>query len=126
MQLMPATAKLLARGLKIRFSRDRLTADPQYNLTLGQSYLADMIDKFEGSYVLALAAYNAGPTRANRWIRELGNPRDPTVDAIDWIESVPFAETRNYIQRVMENLQVYRARLEKTEVALAPEKDLQR
>ncbi len=126
MQLMPATAKRLAKTLNIRYSHDRLTADPQYNLTLGQSYLADMIEQFDGSYVLALAAYNAGPSRASRWIREFGNPRESAVDAIDWVESVPFAETRNYIQRVMENLQVYRARLEKTEVALALEKDLER
>lgn len=126
MQLMPATAKLLSKNLNIPYSRDRLIKDSDYNLKLGQTYLANMIEKYEGSYVLALAAYNAGPTRANRWINEFGNPRHPTVDAVDWIETIPFKETRNYIQRVMENLQVYRFRLENTEVAFALERDLER
>jgi soluble lytic murein transglycosylase len=126
MQVMPATAKRLSKNLNLRYSRDRLATDPDYNLQLGQAYLASMIDKFEGSYVLALAAYNAGPARVSRWVEEYGNPRNTAVDVIDWIETIPFRETRNYIQRVMENLQVYRFRLANTEVALALERDLER
>jgi len=126
MQIMPATAKTLSRNLKLRYSRDRLTSDKKYNLTLGQSYLADMVKTFDGSYVLALASYNAGPSRARRWIKEFGDPQKQGIDVIDWIEFVPFRETRNYIQRVLENLQIYRSRLSKTQVALALDKDLKR
>ena len=126
MQLLPRTARRVAKGLKVRYSKSRLTSDPAYNVKLGQRYLADMIDDFDGSYVLALSAYNAGPSRARRWIRLNGDPRDPTIDVIDWIEMIPLKETRNYVQRVMENLQVYRQRLNRTEVALALERDLRR
>jgi soluble lytic murein transglycosylase len=73
-----------------------------------------------------LAAYNAGPARANRWIKRNGDPRDKNVDAIDWVEMIPFNETRNYVQRVIENLHVYRKRLNQTEIAFNPEGDLQR
>jgi soluble lytic murein transglycosylase len=111
MQLMPATARNVARGLKIPYGRGRLTADPAYNLRLGSSYLRAQIKAFSGEYVLALAAYNAGPHRVKRWLRERGDPRLPGVDMIDWIERIPFAETRNYVQRVLESLHVYRLRL---------------
>ncbi len=108
MQLMPATARHTARGLGIPFNRDRLTSDPDYNLRLGQAYLKELLERFDGSYILALAAYNAGPARAERWIKEYGDPRDPKVDAINWIERIPFSETRNYVQRILESLVVYR------------------
>ncbi|GAB4391022.1 MAG: lytic transglycosylase domain-containing protein [Kiloniellaceae bacterium] len=108
MQLMPATARQTARGMGLPFSRDRLTSDPDYNLRLGQAYLAELLDRFDGSYVLALAAYNAGPARAERWIQEYGDPRNPAVDTIGWIERIPFSETRNYVQRILESLVVYR------------------
>ena len=93
-------------------------------MTLGQAYLSTVLAEFDGSYLLALSAYNAGPARARRWIKENGDPRSKEVDAIDWIEMIPFDETRNYVQRVLENLQVYRSRLADTEVALALENDL--
>lgn len=108
MQLMPATARHTARGLGLPFNRDRLTDDPDYNVRLGQAYLKELIDRFDGSYILALAAYNAGPARADRWIKEYGDPRDPDVDPIFWIERIPFSETRNYVQRILESLTVYR------------------
>jgi soluble lytic murein transglycosylase len=111
MQLMPATARNVARRLDITYGRDRLTADPSYNLRLGSSYLKTQVDKFNGSYVLALAAYNAGPHRVKRWLKQRGDPRTQEVDMIDWIERIPFAETRNYVQRVLESLYVYRLRL---------------
>ncbi|MGY8959002.1 MAG: lytic transglycosylase domain-containing protein [Alphaproteobacteria bacterium] len=108
MQLMPATARAVARTLKIRHSTRRLTSDPRHNVNLGASYINGLIEDFDGSLVLALAAYNAGPHRVRRWLRENGDPRRfDTPDAIDWIEQIPFKETRNYVQRVIENLPLY-------------------
>ena len=83
-----------------------------------------MLKEFKGSYVLALASYNAGPHRARKWIKRNGDPRDKDVDSIDWVELIPFDETRNYVQRVLENLQIYRLGLSKTEIALGLEDDL--
>lgn len=126
MQLMPATAKSVAKKAGLRYSKYKLTADPDYNLALGQSYLASLIDDYDGYLPMAVAAYNAGPHRVRQWVRAYGDPRDPDVDAIDWIEMIPFAETRNYVQRVLENVQVYRLRLADTEVALRLEEDLRK
>tara|TARA_R110002072_G_scaffold25147_2_gene84573 strand:- start:593 stop:2569 length:1977 start_codon:yes stop_codon:yes gene_type:complete len=111
MQLMPGTAKSVAKRLRVRYSPRKLTRDPVYNVRLGQAYLGQMINRFDGSYILAIASYNAGPSAAKRWVRQFGDPREPGVDVIDWIESIPYRETRNYVQRVIENLQVYRARM---------------
>jgi soluble lytic murein transglycosylase len=111
MQLMPATARKVASRNRLRYSRRRLTSSPDYNATLGSAYLASLIKDYKGSYVLAIAAYNAGTPRVRRWIRNFGDPRKKEVDVIDWVESIPFTETRNYVQRVMEGLQVYRQRL---------------
>lgn len=124
MQLLPRTAQRTAKSLGISYVRRRLTSDPDYNMTLGQAYLSSMLAEFKGSALLALSAYNAGPARARRWIKQHGDPRTKDVDAIDWIEMIPFDETRNYVQRVLANLQVYRSRLADTEVALALETDL--
>lgn len=110
MQLMPATARGLAKRSKISYAEKRLT-EPAYNMRLGSQFLASLVDSFDGSYILAAAAYNAGPSRPRQWIRQFGDPRDPNVDPIDWIEQIPFAETRSYVQRVMENVMVYRALL---------------
>ncbi len=110
MQLMPETALRVARRLKMPFSKNRLTRDPTYNLRLGQAYLADMLGEYDGSLILALAAYNAGPVRVERWLETYGDPGPSIYDAIDWTESIPFSETRNYVQRVLENLAVYRSR----------------
>lgn len=109
MQLMPATARNVSRSLRLGYTRSKLTSDPAYNLQIGSRYLNSLVNRFEGSYILAAAAYNAGPSRAHRWIRQFGDPREQDTDAIDWIENIPFSETRNYVQRVMENLMVYRA-----------------
>lgn len=114
MQLMPATAKRVARSMKVKYSRKNLTKDPAYNIRLGSRFLKSLITRYDGSYVLALAAYNAGPSRADRWIREYGDPRKADVDVIDWIESIPFSETRNYVQRIVEGLVIYRQRLGET------------
>ena len=111
MQLMPATARRVAGWIDEPYDRARLTRDWRYNARLGQTYLARRTEQFAGSYVLAAAAYNAGAHRVEKWIDRLGDPRRGDVDMIDWIESIPFSETRNYVQRVMEGLYVYRTRL---------------
>ncbi|WP_417518935.1 lytic transglycosylase domain-containing protein [Minwuia sp.] len=111
MQLMPATARQVARAEEVAYSLNRLTRDPAYNTRLGGAYLADQIDRFAGYLPMAAAAYNAGPHRVDRWLVEYGDPRVGQMDPVDWIEMIPFSETRNYTQRVMEALQVYRLRL---------------
>ncbi|HTV45072.1 MAG TPA: lytic transglycosylase domain-containing protein [Stellaceae bacterium] len=108
MQLMPATASFMADKLSLPFSIPRLTLDATYNLTLGRGYLEHLIEDFGGSYALAIAAYNAGPSRVRQWLAEYGDPRGGDVDMVDWIETIPIDETRLYVQRVLENLQVYR------------------
>lgn len=126
MQLMPATALRIAKLLHLPFSAPRLTKDTHYNVTLGRAYLGSLIDDFSGSYVLAVAAYNAGPSRVHEWMGMFGDPRDKRIDAIDWVESIPFTETRNYVQRVLENLQVYRLRLGDHNLAFSLAADLRR
>jgi len=112
MQLMPPTARSVAGKLKMKkFNPAKLTVDPRTNVVLGSSYLADLVDKYSGSYVMAIAGYNAGPGRVNGWLGQNGDPRPKLDDTIDWVEKISVSETRNYVQRVMENLQVYRARL---------------
>ncbi len=111
MQLMPATARATARQAGLAYSAARLSTDPVYNATLGAEHLEELLARYQGSYVLTFVAYNAGPGRANDWMRAYGDPRGNQVDAIDWIERIPFDETRNYVQKVMENLQIYRSRL---------------
>jgi soluble lytic murein transglycosylase len=126
MQILPRTAKKIAGNLKIKYSKNRLISDPNYNMILGQAYLAKLIDEFNGSYVMALAGYNAGPGRAHRWARQNGSPRKKTIDTIDWIEMIPFKETRNYVQRVLENLQIYRLKLGDNVVVKTLKQDLVR
>jgi soluble lytic murein transglycosylase len=126
MQLMPATANKIAQLLHLPFSRQRLTQDVGYNVTLGRAYLDTLVDSFSGSYVLAVAAYNAGPARVHQWIAAHGDPRSANVDPVDWVERIPFTETRNYVQRVLENLQVYRFRLGSSLPTLSLASDLKR
>ncbi|MBK8906943.1 MAG: lytic transglycosylase domain-containing protein [Rhodospirillales bacterium] len=126
MQLMPATAKVVAQKLDLPFSETRLSLDPQYNLILGQAYMSRMLDRFDGSYVLSLAAYNAGPTRSNQWVQDYGDPRVSVDRAVDWVELIPFGETRNYVQRTLEHLQVYRRLLNGPDTPISLEGDLQR
>jgi len=111
MQMMPATARQTARQLDLPYNFQWLTHDPDYNLTLGMAHLQEVVSDYDGSLVMALAAYNAGGHRVRRWVQNYGDPRTGEIDAIDWVESIPFSETRNYVHRIIENLQVYRARL---------------
>lgn len=111
MQLMPATAREVAGKTGVPFVQSKLTSDPAYNVSLGTQYLGDMLRKFGGSYELALAAYNAGPGRVTRWLDSIGDPRAGKIDMVDWIEMIPVRETRNYVQRIMEGVGVYRDRL---------------
>ncbi len=112
LQLLPGTAKQVARKNGIKYSKSKLTRDAGYNATLGAHYLGEHIDDFNGSYVLTFIAYNAGPGRAREWLKKYGDPRGKSIDeVVDWVERIPFTETRNYVMRVMENYQVYKVRL---------------
>lgn len=111
MQVMPATGRQVAKELDISFSENRLAQDWRYNARIGTAYLAQMLERFDGSVLLAAAAYNAGPSRAQRWVKDFGDPRLASIDTIDWIETIPYRETRNYVMRVLEAQFVYRARL---------------
>ncbi|GAB5470785.1 MAG: transglycosylase SLT domain-containing protein [Rhodospirillales bacterium] len=114
MQLLPSTARGVAGRLGLAYNRAKLVLDPAYNVTLGRSYLQDMIQRFAGAYLLALTSYNAGPNRSDRWLRQNGDPRSPSTDFVLWVEAIPFAETRNYVMRVLEGLTVYRHLLGET------------
>lgn len=111
MQMMPATARETARRAGLPFDWQKLGEDPLYAARMGAAHLNDLLKEWRGSYILSFAAYNAGSPNVKKWIAAYGDPRDPEVDAVDWVERIPFSETRNYVQRVMENLQVYRERL---------------
>nr|WP_246553188.1 lytic transglycosylase domain-containing protein [Sphingopyxis soli] len=107
MQLMPGTAREVAGKLGLAYDAGSLTADTNYNMTLGSTYFQQMLSYFGGSYPLAVAAYNAGPGNVNKWLRANGDPRGGAIDMVDWIEAIPIFETRNYVQRVLENAVVY-------------------
>ena len=111
MQVMPKTAKEVAKRLGLRYSSERMLSDWEYNAKIGIAYLEELSDRYEGNPILMAAAYNAGPSRADRWIELLGDPRNPKVDLVQWIESIPFEETRNYVMRVSESLPNYKVRL---------------
>jgi soluble lytic murein transglycosylase len=110
MQLMPFTAQAVAKQVGVATSLVSLTNDPSHNMRLGTAYLQEMLDRFGNSLPLAVAAYNAGPHRVDEWLPENGDPRVGPVDMLDWIELIPINETRNYVQRVLENVVIYRAR----------------
>jgi soluble lytic murein transglycosylase len=111
MQVLPGTAKQMAEKMGKPFDASKLISDPAYNVTMGSAYLAQMAEEFGPSVALIASGYNAGPGRPRRWITEIGDPRRPDVDVIDWIETIPFAETRTYVMRVAEGVVIYRAKL---------------
>jgi len=110
MQVTPDAGKYVCKKYGAGFDLSRLKNDPVYNAALGAAELGGLIEDYRGSYIMTFAAYNAGRGSVKKWIDRYGDPRDPKVDAVDWVELIPFSETRNYVQRIMENLQVYRAR----------------
>ncbi len=118
MQLMPYTAKLVAKQANLPYSRSRLTTDPEYNINLGSHYIAGLILEYEGAYPFAIAAYNAGPKRVRYWKRINKDPQKNQINYIDWIELIKFNETRNYVQRVLENYNVYRYILEQKPIPM--------
>ena len=125
MQLMPHTAKAVAKQCGVKYKEGRL-CELDYNLRLGTKFIQDQLDMFNGSYVLTLAAYNAGPGRVREWMGQIGDPRSPDIDPVDWIEEIPVPETRNYVQRIMESLQIYRAKLAGGQAPLMIASDLRR
>ncbi|MDB5449615.1 MAG: transglycosylase [Phenylobacterium sp.] len=125
MQLMPTTAAIVARRIGVNYSAGMLD-EPDYNMRLGSSFLGQLVSQFSGSYIMAAAAYNAGPGRPTQWSGYCGDPRGASTDPVDFIECIPFSETRNYVMRVMENMQVYRAKLNGGSAPLTLSSDLQR
>jgi soluble lytic murein transglycosylase len=126
MQLMPGTAALIARQQQLPYSVDRLVTDGPYNITLGRAYIEKLLEDFGGSYALAIASYNAGPGRIRQWLRDYGDPRGKDVAMVDWIEAIPFTETRLYVQRVLESVQIYRGQNTGNTVAFSLAADLAR
>lgn len=115
MQVMPATARGAARKMGLSHQTDWLTSRPAHNIQIGSRYIKEMVERYDGNYAIAAAAYNAGPGRADRWLKEFGDPRKAEIDLITWIELLPIYETRNYVQRVLEGVYVYRGLLEGTQ-----------
>ena len=118
MQLMPYTAKLVSKQAKLPYSKSRLTTDAEYNINLGSHYIAGLILQYDGAYPFAVAAYNAGPNRVKYWKKLNKNPQKKQIDYVDWVELIKFRETRNYVQRVLENYNVYRYILEKKQITM--------
>ena len=125
MQLMPPTAAVVARKVGIAYSPGMLE-EPDYNMRLGSSYLGQLVNQFSGSYVMAAAGYNAGPGRPMQWSAFCGDPRGGATDPLDFIECIPFTETRNYVMRVLENTQIYRAKLNGGSIPITLSSDLKR
>jgi soluble lytic murein transglycosylase len=110
MQVTPDACRYVTKKYGATFDLTRLKSDPVYNASVGAAELGGLLEDYRGSYIMTFAGYNAGRGSVRKWVERYGDPRDPRVDAVDWVESIPFSETRNYVQRIMENLQVYRAR----------------
>jgi soluble lytic murein transglycosylase len=110
MQVTPEAGRDTAKRFGVEYDWDRMVSDPVYNTQMGAAELSALLLEYKGSHIMTFAGYNAGRGRVRDWIKAYGDPRDPNVDPVDWVERIPFSETRNYVQRVMENLAVYRAR----------------
>jgi soluble lytic murein transglycosylase len=112
MQVTPEAARDTAKRFGVAYDWERMVSDPVYNTQMGAAELSALLKEYNGSHIMTFAGYNAGRGRVRDWVKQFGDPRDPNVDAVDWVERIPFAETRNYVQRVMENLLVYRVRFD--------------
>ncbi len=126
LQVMKVTANHICRDYKIKCTHKRLLTDDSYNIMIASAYVADRMAEWQGSYVLALSSYNAGPGRTRQWVKEFGDPRTSAIDPIDWIERIPIEETRRYVAKVLSNIQIYRARLGEEATALRLDEDLNR
>lgn len=126
LQVMTVTANHVCRDYKIKCNIPKLMSDPSYNTTMASAYIGDRMAEFKGSYVMTLAGYNAGPGRVRQWVKEFGDPRSRNIDPVDWIERIPFEETREYVKKVLANVQVYRSRLGQDSNALQIMTDLYR
>ena len=126
LQVMPGTLRHVARKYRIKSQTAWLTQKPAFNAKIGSAYIGDRHDEFGGSYIMTFAGFNAGPGRVRQWVRKFGDPRSKHVDPIDWVERIPFTETRNYVQKVLANLQVYRARLANGKSVIKSHQDLYR
>ena len=111
-EMIEPTARKAAQSAGVAFDTKRLKTDAAFSAQLGAFHLGQLLAEYRGSYILAFAAYNAGGANVGDWIKQYGDPRNPQVEAIDWIERIPFTETRNYVQKIVENLHIYRARLD--------------
>ena len=120
MQVTPEAGRDTAKRFGVSYDWNRLVSDPVYNTQMGAAEVAALLKEYRGSYIMTFAGYNAGRGRVMQWVAQHGDPRDPNVDAVDWVERIPFSETRNYVQRVMENLQVYRARFGASTATVEP------
>ena len=112
MQITPEAGRDTAKRFGVKYDWDRMVSDPVYNTQMGAGELSALLSEYKGNHIMTFAGYNAGRGRVRDWIKAYGDPRDPKVDAVDWVERIPLSETRNYVQRVMENLRVYRVRFE--------------
>ena len=112
MQVTPEAGRDTAKRFKFSYDWDRMVSDPVYNTQMGAAELSALLSEYKGNHIMTFAGYNAGRGRVRDWIKAYGDPRDPKVDPVDWVERIPFSETRNYVQRVIENLAVYRVRFD--------------
>jgi soluble lytic murein transglycosylase len=122
MQVTPEAGRDTAKRFGISYDWDRMVSDPVYNTQMGAAELSALLSEYKGNHIMTFAGYNAGRGRVRDWVKARGDPRDPKVDAVDWVERIPFSETRNYVQRVMENLAVYRVRFD-NDTAVASKTD---
>ena len=120
MQVTPVAGRDTAKRFGVSYDWKRLVSDPVYNTQMGAAEASALLKDFRGSFVLTFAGYNAGRGRVEQWVAQHGDPRNPKIDAVDWVERIPFAETRNYVQRVMENLMVYRGRFGESTATFEP------
>jgi soluble lytic murein transglycosylase len=120
MQVTPEAGRDTAKRFGVAYDWQRLVSDPVYNTQMGAAEISGLFKEYTGSYLMTFAGYNAGRGRVRQWVAQHGDPRNPNVDAVDWVERIPMAETRNYVQRVMENLQVYAAGLGASVATIEP------
>jgi soluble lytic murein transglycosylase len=120
MQVTPEAGRDTAKRFGVAYDWDKMVSDPVYNTQMGAAELSALLREYQGCHIMTFAGYNAGRGRVRQWVKQYGDPRDPNVDAVDWVERIPLAETRNYVQRVMENMQVYRKRFGESAATIEP------